>query len=246
MLTKINEIIQNRQIFRIVCIGDSITSAEWVHPNWREIVEYVLKTELTSKYFSDDPMGWKIPSWNVRFINAGLDGATSADHRQKLAEHVLVHQPSLAIIMLGCNDVLFLKPEDTYENLKQIITRLKKYGITVALANDPYITDTTYREKYMPYLAKIELLAAESDCFIDLWTLSQQYPLDRMFTFISEGNKEVGMKAGDTDYLHPNTLGNAFIAKAILKTLFTIEFDPERYMKDVASGVMYPEYSYDA
>ena len=27
-------------------VGDSITTCEWVHPNWREIVQYVLNDKL--------------------------------------------------------------------------------------------------------------------------------------------------------------------------------------------------------
>jgi len=246
MLPKVKEHIENHEIFRIVTIGDSITSAEWVHPNWREILEYVLKSELTDRYFSGDPMGWKIPSWGIRFINAGLDGATTADHVRLLPAHTLFHHPHFAIVILGCNDVLSLEPHETSENLKTLISQLKAEGITVALCNNPYITDATYREKYLPYHAQIETVAHEADCFIDLWRITQEYPLDRMFTFISEGNEEVGMKPGDIDYLHPNALGNAFIAKALLKELFAIDFDPVRYMKDVHNGEMFPTYSYDS
>ena len=60
--------------YKIVFLGDSITSAEWVHPNWREIVEYVLREELSAK-FED----WKLPSWGVRCVNSGFDGSTTRD-----------------------------------------------------------------------------------------------------------------------------------------------------------------------
>ena len=53
--------------FKIVFLGDSITSAEWVHPNYREIIEYVLKQEL-----ENDLEDWKLPSWGIRVSILGL------------------------------------------------------------------------------------------------------------------------------------------------------------------------------
>ncbi|KKS30698.1 MAG: hypothetical protein UU92_C0021G0013 [candidate division WWE3 bacterium GW2011_GWA1_42_12] len=45
-LEKVTKSLKENGSYRILFLGDSITSAEWVHPNWREIVEYVLKEEF--------------------------------------------------------------------------------------------------------------------------------------------------------------------------------------------------------
>ena len=68
-INQIKDYLNENDKFRIVFVGDSITSIEWVHPNWREIVEYVIKEEL-EKVISD----WRIPSWQIRGINCGFDG----------------------------------------------------------------------------------------------------------------------------------------------------------------------------
>src|SRR3989344_1365212 len=101
MFDLLKNTIQNG-IYKIVFIGDSLTSAEWVHPNWREIVEYVLKEELSNQ-FSD----WKIPSWNIRCINSALDGSTTLDYLTRLDDHVFFYKPQLVSIMLGANDSYF-------------------------------------------------------------------------------------------------------------------------------------------
>jgi hypothetical protein len=46
----------------------------------------------------------------------------------------------------------------------------------------------------------------------------------------------------DLDFLNPNQLGNAYIAKFILKKVFGLDFDPDRYISDPINGVMFPEY----
>jgi len=35
--------------YTICFTGDSITSCEWVHPNWRDIIVYVLQDQITNK-----------------------------------------------------------------------------------------------------------------------------------------------------------------------------------------------------
>lgn len=45
---------------------------------------------------------------------------------------------------------------------------------------------------------------------------------------------------GDIDPHHPNQLGNAYIAKVILKETFDVDFDPEKYIKEMVAGEKFP------
>ncbi|KKU02566.1 MAG: hypothetical protein UX99_C0002G0033 [Candidatus Amesbacteria bacterium GW2011_GWB1_47_26] len=74
LLQTIKLALESKKSFKIAFIGDSITSAEWIHPNWREIIEYVLKEELT-ELLND----WITPSWGIRCFNYGFDGSSSGD-----------------------------------------------------------------------------------------------------------------------------------------------------------------------
>jgi len=93
--------LDNNGKFWITFAGDSITSCEWVHPNWREIVEYVLKNEL-SKAMID----WKKPSWGIRCFNWGLDGSISTDIVERLGQ-ITDSKPDMMIVMIGANDPPF-------------------------------------------------------------------------------------------------------------------------------------------
>lgn len=71
--------------------------------------------------------------YDVRVINAGVSGDTSAGGRSRL-EWVLADKPRLAVVELGANDGLRgLDPAGTYANLDAIVGRLKAAGVTVLL-----------------------------------------------------------------------------------------------------------------
>ena len=101
-LSKLTKTLQEKGRFWIVFTGDSITSCEWVHPNWREIVEYVLKEEATEELKED----WRVPSWGIRTFNFAYDGATTKDILNKVDDINLV-KPDLIISLMGGNDPAF-------------------------------------------------------------------------------------------------------------------------------------------
>lgn len=113
-LVKIKDKLKMQARFRIAFVGDSLISCEWVHPNWREIVEYVVKREL-----EETMENWKMPSWGIRCFNFGFDGATTKDILEK-SDEILEVKPNLIISLMGGN----IKMENKKE---QLLTELKKY-----------------------------------------------------------------------------------------------------------------------
>ena len=114
---KIRDIIKSGKEYKIVFIGDSLTSAEWVHPNWRDAFEYILKFSF-EEFDGDD---WWIPEWNLKFYNYSLDGASSRDflHQVSIAEEEV--NPDLFIIMGTSNDTeLGISVQEHTDNLKKI------------------------------------------------------------------------------------------------------------------------------
>src|SRR3989339_1765795 len=93
-LAKIEKKLKPGGWYRIVFLGDSITSTEWVHPNWREIIEYVLKNVL------GEIMGeWQTPSWKIRCYNAGFDGGFTGDMIKYADEEIAPLRPDLVVFM---------------------------------------------------------------------------------------------------------------------------------------------------
>ena len=225
--------------YHIVFLGDSITSTEWVHPNWREVVEYILKKEL-EKIMEH----WQDPSWGTRCFNAGFDGATTKDMLVKLDKYVINPDPNLVIIIGTRNDKDFkLSLREHKTNIQNIISRITQTGSDCVFCTSPTHLDYQIDPSYEPYVAEVSsIFPLPNSLFIDLYDKFRTLPLDRLYTFISEGNEVTGEKPGDTDPDHPNQLGNAYIAKVLLQEIFTIYFDPEKYIKSTLKGDKYPQY----
>ena len=208
----------------IAFIGDSITSCEWVHPNWREIVQYVLNDKLKG-------------DWGFRCFNFGYDGSTTKDILEKI-DYIKSVNPDLVIMMIGGNDpFLSVSVEDHIKNINEIKDKLNTNFI-LSTDNKPW--NDIAVSKYLPYIEADKKLGF--DKFINLFEISDTFPKERIYTFISEENPVENIKAGDIDYWHPNQLGNAYIAKVVLKEVFGIEFDPEKYIDSNARGEKYPKY----
>lgn len=228
--------VKSKGKYWIVFTGDSITSCEWVHPNWREIVEYVVKEELT--VFLGD---WKTSEWGIRTFNFGYDGATTKNILEKVDDINLVN-PDLVIGLMGGNDPTFkIEVSKHVENIKKIIDSLNTK--VVWCTSTPAAKGYSKNQEYEPYAkACMQIPQSERLTMIDMFNLYKEFPTEKFFTFTSEENPIENVKKGDLDLVHPNQLGNAYIAKVILKEVFGIDFDPEKYWKDTLVGEKYPEY----
>ncbi len=233
--------IQSGYFYRIAFVGDSITSTEWVHPNWREIVEYVLKEEIAD-YLGE----WKTPSWKIRCFNCGFDGATTVDLIDLIEEGVLAVKPTMVLLMIGDNDVhLGISTPEVYaENVRTIVNEFQGQGVkNVVVLTPPPSLDPDVNAKFEPYFAKVQALAHDGIVeMCDVWDEFLAFDLKRFYTFEILYEGEAGFHPGDIDYLHPNQLGNAYIAKVVLDKIFGIEFDPEKYIQTSSDGLKYPEY----
>ena len=70
----------------------------------------------------------------VTVINSGVSGDTSAGGLARL-EWALAGNPQIVLVELGANDALRgLDPAQTYDNLDQILVRLKKAGCRIVFA----------------------------------------------------------------------------------------------------------------
>lgn len=223
-LSDIEKQIETEGKYWIAFVGDSITSCEWVHPNWREIVQYVLNDKLGG-------------DWGFRCFNFGYDGSTTKDILEKV-DYIKSVNPDLVIMLIGGNDLfLNVSVEDHIKNINEIKEKLNTNFI-LSTDNKPW--NNTAVSKYLPYVEADKKLGFEK--FINLFEISDTFPKERIYTFISEENPVENIKAGDLDYWHPNQLGNAYIAKVILKNVFNIDFDPELYITDTLKGEKTPKY----
>ncbi|PIR46843.1 MAG: hypothetical protein COV07_02145 [Candidatus Vogelbacteria bacterium CG10_big_fil_rev_8_21_14_0_10_45_14] len=238
--------------YKIAFLGDSLTSTEWVHPNWREIVEYVLKDKLSK--LGKGEFGWKLAEWGIRSENAGFDGATTLD-MFNIVEACL-HDPAksislsghidLVMVMGGDNDMSFGRSgEEMRDTLAQIFSYFTERKIEVVYltpASGPKAAEK-HEESLLSFLRPtIDMFPVEGVQFVDLFSEMKKYDLEKCYTFVSEGNQYLGIEKGEIDFVHPNPLGNAYMAKAILDKCFGVSFDPDLYIKDSKEWKMFPSY----
>lgn len=240
LLDQMQNVLQGTGKYWIVFTGDSITSCEWVHPNWRDIVIYVLQKE-TTKYLNGD---WQTSGWGIKGFNLAYDGATTKDIVERL-DDVLLVKPQVVIGLMGGNDpVSGVGVKESVENIKKISEAVRKSGSRLVWSNSiPAGKGSKKNPEYKPYAnAFMQIPEGEGFQKIDMFSIFQNFPTERFFTFLSEENPIEGIKAGKPDLQHPNQLGNAYIAKVILEKVFQISFDPEKYIQETLEGNKYPEY----
>jgi hypothetical protein len=243
-LSKIKNNLENDSWYRIAFLGDSITSAEWVHPNWREIIEYILKMEL-EKMLGDINIPW----WKMRFYNAGFCGDHTGHLLGYLDEELAPIRPDLVIFMDTYNDKYFdISPLEHGRNLELIFFRLSEFCENIVFSSSIKRLKPKANELNDPYRREAERIIKNSKSnisYVDLYSQFEKLNLSRFFTFINtpeDENKEFGVIAGEIDFSHPNVFGNAHIAKIFLNDIFGVEFDPEIYLKGVLKGEKYPRY----
>lgn len=223
--------IEKDLVVGISFVGDSITSAEWVHPNYRDIVEYVLKDRFHN-------------SWNIQVFNNGFDGSTSQDILKRVDDYILPLRPNIVIYEIGVNDGAFQVTVETFEdNILLILNKLKTVADYVYLVTAPLSLSDKINKRYKPYLNIIKKLGVDSE--IPVSNLNRYFKylnLGEIYTFMSEDNPVEGLRKGQLDPEHPNILGNAYIAKYLLQDIWGIDFDVKKYMESLRSGLKYPQY----
>lgn len=235
---KILGALKSGRKYKIAFIGDSLTSAEWVHPNWRDSFEYILK--FSFEEFKDDD--WWIPEWNLTFYNYSIDGASSRDFLQQVSIAQKEINPDLFIIMGTSNDIeLGISMQEQVDNLKEIFDLTKTQE--VIFTPDIYSNDDVLNKRYGEYVnAVMNLNFSNNIYFFNGFGIFKNYQREKFYTLDLDINIDNTLGV-NKDPVHPNSLGNIYIAKMFLEEIFGIEVVPEVYLTDIRSDtVKYPRW----
>lgn len=188
-------------IIILCCYGQFVVADD------RSIKILVLGDSLAEGYGLDESMAFPrviereliTKNLNVKIINGGVSGATSANGLQRLKWH-LKKPINLLLLELGANDGLRgLKIEETKKNLKSIITYAKEKKVKVALLG--ILMPPNYGKEYT---LKFE------NMYKDL-AKEEKLPL---LPFLLEGVAGV-QHLNLSDGIHPNQDGHRIIGKKI-------------------------------
>lgn len=215
--------VQAQQL-KIVAFGDSITAPR------KGVVVYskVLEEEFKQK------------NLDIRVINSGVPGDTTAIAKERFEKDVLAHKPDVVIIQFGTNDaavdVWKTPPEkasrvskaDYEKNLRGFITEAKKLGAKVILVTP---APTRWTDKLKAMYGKTPYDPDDVDGFNvilkDYVSVARRAAKAEgirtvdLFSAYYEYDKRPGQKMDDLflDGLHPNTAGQQIEAELILKQL---------------------------
>lgn len=135
----------------------------------------------------------------VTVINGGVSGDTSAGGLARL-EWSIAGKPQIVIVELGANDALRgVDPAQTYDNLEQIIVRLKKAGCRIVFAGM-----RAPRNLGLDYTVEFDQIYPD---------LAERHDLD-LYPFFLEGvAAEPGLNQADG--IHPNAEGVRVVVNGI-------------------------------
>ncbi|PLY03269.1 MAG: arylesterase [Desulfuromonas sp.] len=189
MLTVHTGAAADRNLFKIVALGDSLTAGYGLAN--AEALPAQLEAALQKR------------GHNVRVINAGVSGDTSAGGLRRL-DWTLADNPDLVLLALGSNDALRgLDPEKTRANLDAIIEKIRQKGSQVLLAGMK-----APRNLGPTYYTRFDNLYPE---------LAEKHAIP-FYPFFLEG---VATRAefNQADGIHPNARGVEIMVKNLLPVL---------------------------
>jgi len=229
----------SKKRYKIVFIGDSLTSTEWNHPNWREVFEYILKFSFDE--FTDEE--WWIPEWNINFFNYALDGASTKNFLEQAKLSKKEINPNLYIIMGTSNDIeLGFSIEEHIQNLTKIFNVTK--GKHVIYTPDLYSKNEASNKAYEGYVkASLNIKTEENVFKFNGYEIFKTYPINNFYTLKLDNDIDSNDLNFKNDPVHPNVLGNIYIAKMFLEENFGIKVNSEQYLEDIRSDtVKYPRW----
>ena len=185
--------VPRAEALTILCLGDSLT--EGLGVKREEAWPSLLETDLKLKYA------------DIKVINAGISGATTASGPGRMKWHLknIAKNPiDLMILALGANDALRgLSPDAAKKNLEETIAMAKKAKIEVLLADMkvPPNLGVDYTRKF-----EVIFAAAAKDSNV---------PLMPFFLADVAGNA----KLNQPDGIHPNPAGHKVVEKNVMDAL---------------------------
>jgi lysophospholipase L1-like esterase len=176
-------------------------------------------------------------------MNRGLDGASSGELLERFSQMIGGLAPKLIFLNAGKNDYYYkINKEITEKNTRELVRRSLENKCKVVLTTSvPALTnelnENTKEHVEIDRRIAQEFLGNENFMFIDFYKFFSEDDLRRSYTLISEkGNENIGIIPGEVDPIHFNKYGNALVAKILLREVFGLDFDHEKFIKDLSDN----------
>lgn len=229
-----NKILQNLKEgreYKIAFIGDSITSAESIFPNWRAVFEYILKFSF-EEYIDD----WRMFEYSLKFYNYSLDGGTTKEFLKSLKASLDEVNPDLYLVMGTSNDLEQGFEIDFFvKNLQEIFQIIEKKGKDCIYSPSIYGKNEERNNDYVLLKKGVfSVKKPEKVQIIDGYEIFKNYDIDKIYTL-----KDKGI----LDLEHPNAFGHVCIAKMFLEEAFRVQVNENLFFEEMIKGdVKWPKW----
>ena len=220
-LDELEKLIENGEVLKIACIGDSITQGTGVQDFARDSYPAYLQRLLGDKYLVGNfGKGGSYTLAADNKYNAKKDKPELSYKNTDQYKDSIKFEPDVVVIMLGTNDMSSMSCVEAAAEFKKALAALAKEYETLPSVKKVYLmsnifvpTSSTGVQLSNGYMAElVKETAAEVGCgFIDMWKISKP--------FINVYMHYTG------DRLHPRAEGYAEMAKIVAAGLRGTEAD---------------------
>lgn len=185
----------------IVCLGDSVTGV-YYHTGGRRAYPEMLQIAIIQA----------LPAAQVRVINAGISGNTTADGLARLERDVLSHKPNLVTISFGLNDMARLSETQFEENLTSLVEKCRAANAQVVLCTPNAVMETGHRPiaKLIQYCDRIRSLGKKLQV-----PVCDQYAAGERL----RARDALAWRLTLSDEIHPNIDGHKRMAEELCRTI---------------------------
>ncbi len=177
-----------------------------------------------------------VASYGTKVFNCGVSGDTATDSFLRIETDCLNHNPTIAFVMFGVNDIEhWIDPKTPdlpnltkdfirkYRNgLIRIIDKFSENNVkTILITPPPYVEGSGFDTFDYQCNNRVKMCA---DCVLEL---SQKYNLDCLDINTIFSNCKDMEKYYYSDRVHPNEIGNRIIAREVLNKLGITYFSNE-------------------
>lgn len=231
----VKQSVLDEEPFFITFYGPSTTSVEFVFPNWAEIIRFALKRSV-----EEESSLYQIAYWYIQTSNFGLNGATSRDLRMHFDKLVTEKKPRMIFLNSSKNDPFLDIPlRETKRNTEWLIERCLALDLLVVYTTSVPSKRDDLNKKIMQYVELDRRTAQgfqtnDNLRFVDYYDYFHKKDIEKSYSLISpSGNEHFQIEPGEVDPIHFNRYGNALVAKILLKEIFGIDFDHNKFLNDL-------------
>ena len=212
-------------ILTIILIGNNKTNAKEKEKTRKdEINKYenivFLGDSITEFYPIDEIYG------DLPIIKSGIAGYRTDDLLPKLEEMVYRYNPTSVYLLIGTNDLLWDKAEDTKKaisNIKKIVENIKSNRKNTKIYIEsiyPVNVDLDTTRHMVGYRENETIIEVNKE--IEKYCRENNYIYINMYDELTDEDGNLNKRYTD-DGLHPNSLGYAKITRVLLPYIYGVE-----------------------